>query len=99
MLEMLGNILILIGAGFALIAAIGLYRLPGLYLKMHAATKAGTLGCGLVLLGVAVQIGNLHSLTEILLLILFIAITNPVSAHLIAKIAASQQGGKQIRRA
>jgi multicomponent Na+:H+ antiporter subunit G len=85
MLETLGNLLILIGCLFALIAAIGLFRLPGLFLKMHAATKAGTLGCGLVLLGVAIQTGNVHTLTEAVLLILFIGITNPISAHLIAK--------------
>jgi len=91
MLELIGNILILLGAISGLIATIGLCRLPGLYLKMHAATKAGTLGCGLVLLGVAIQIGNLHYLTEALLLILFIAITNPISAHLIAKVAEKQK--------
>ncbi len=90
MIELIGNLLILIGSSFALIASIGLYRLPGLYLKMHAATKAGTLGCGLLLTGVAVQIANIHILTEILLLILFIGITNPISAHLIAKIESLQ---------
>lgn len=87
MLDLIGNILILMGAIFSFVAALGLCRLPGLYLKMHAATKAGTLGSGLVLLGVAIQIGNLHALTEVVLLILFIAITNPISAHLIAKVA------------
>lgn len=85
MFELIGNLLMLIGSLFALIAAIGLYRLPGLYLKMHAATKAGTLGSGLVLLGVAIDFGNLHSITEVVLLVLFIAITNPISAHLIAR--------------
>ena len=57
MIEFIANILTLIGSIFVLIASIGLYRLPGLYLKMHAATKAGTLGSGLELLGVAMQIG------------------------------------------
>lgn len=87
-LELITNILILIGTVFALITAIGLYKLPGIYLKMHAATKAGTLGSGLVLLGVGIQIGKLSSITEALLLILFIAVTNPISAHLIAKTTA-----------
>ncbi|MEM9242490.1 MAG: monovalent cation/H(+) antiporter subunit G [Pseudomonadota bacterium] len=86
MLDVFGNLLLFIGALFALIAAIGLYRLPGLYLKMHAATKAGTLGTGLILLGVAIQLRNLHTLTEVILLVLFISITNPISAHLIAKV-------------
>lgn len=92
MIEFIANILTLIGSIFVLIASIGLYRLPGLYLKMHAATKAGTLGSGLVLLGVAMQIGNIYTMTEVALLILFISITNPISAHLIAKVAAKYDG-------
>jgi len=79
----LSNVLILIGSLFMFIASLGVWRLSGLYLKMHAATKAGTLGCGLILLGTGLQIKNSTSFTEILLLILFIAITNPISAHLI----------------
>ncbi len=91
MIELIGNLLILCGSIFIFIAALGLWRLPSLYLKMHAATKAGTLGCGLILLGVGIQLKNFHSLTEIILLILFIAITNPISTHLIAKIKHSRR--------
>jgi multicomponent Na+:H+ antiporter subunit G len=94
MLELFGNIAILIGAIFALIATLGLYRLEGLYLKMHAATKAGTLGCSLILIGVALQLKNIHTLTEVVLLIVFIAITNPIGAHLIAKTAEKQKEPK-----
>ena len=89
-MEIFANILILIGSIFMCIAALGLWRLEDLYLKMHAATKAGTLGCGLILLGVGSQIKNLHSFTEIILLIIFIAITNPISAHLIGKLYYTQ---------
>ena len=81
-----GNLLILIGALFMLIAAIGVYRFSNLYLKMHAATKAGTLGCGLILFGCGMQLKNLRSFTEIILLIIFIALTNPISAQLIGKL-------------
>jgi multicomponent Na+:H+ antiporter subunit G len=87
MLNLIGNLLILLGALFACIAALGVYRFSGLYMKMHAATKAGTLGCSLVLIGVALQFRNLHTITEVILLILFIGITNPISAHLLAKTA------------
>ena len=82
----IGNVFILLGAMFMCIAALGVWRLKGLYLKMHAATKAGTLGCGLILSGVGMQIKNLHGFTEIILLIIFVAITNPLSAHLIGKL-------------
>ena len=86
MLIYLSSVLILLGAIFMFIAALGVWRLQEIYLKLHAATKAGTLGCGLILLGVGIEIKNLHSFTEIILLIIFIAITNPISAHLIGKL-------------
>lgn len=86
MLVLASNVLILIGAVFMFIAALGVWRLSDLYLKMHAATKAGTLGCGLILTGTGLQLKSSVSFTEVLLLIVFIAITNPISAHLIGKL-------------
>lgn len=85
MLNLLNNTLILIGSIFILIAAIGLLRLPNIYLKMHAAAKSATLGAGLVLFGVGMQVKEVSGVTEIFLLIMFIALTNPISSHLIAK--------------
>ncbi len=85
MLALIGGLSIFLGALFIVIAAIGLYRFQDLYLKMHAATKAGTLGSGLVLLGVALYARDMHIITEVILLILFIGITNPISGHIIAK--------------
>jgi len=83
----ISSMFMFIGAIFIFIAAIGVIRLPDLFLKMHAATKAGTLGCGCVLLGAGIQLHTSHALTEALLLIFFIMLTNPISAHLIAKVA------------
>lgn len=45
-------ICMLMGSMFILIAAIGLLRMPDLIMRMHAATKAGTLGAGLILISV-----------------------------------------------
>ena len=86
MLIYISSFFILSGAVFMCIAALGLWRLEDLYLKMHAATKTGTLGCGLILLGAGLRIKNIHSFTEIILLIIFIGLTNPISAHLIGKL-------------
>lgn len=83
--------LILIGSLLMAIAALGVWRFDDLYLKMHAATKAGTLGAGLTLIGVGLDLKNLHSLTDIIVLLFFIALTNPISAHLIAGVAYRQQ--------
>ena len=86
MITIIGSVLIFLGSLFMFIAAIGLFRLKTLYLKLHATTKVGTLGSGLILLGVGIQIKGSHNITEIILLILFIAITNPISAHLLGKL-------------
>ena len=47
-------LLVVLGAGFSLIAAIGVLRLPDLYTRLHAASKAGAIGAGLIFLAVAV---------------------------------------------
>lgn len=91
MVELIGNALILLGTIFLAIASLGLWRMKDLYLKMHAATKAGTLGCGFVLLGVGVHLHNIHTMTEVVLLILFLMITNPISAHLLGRLGAMQK--------
>lgn len=84
-------VLILGGAFFALVAAIGINRLPDLYTRMHAASKAGTVGSGLLLLAVGVHSGDLAVFARALAGFFFFILTAPVSAHLLAK-AAHQVG-------
>lgn len=79
--------LLLIGALFTLVAALGLFRLPDLYTRMHAASKAGTAGSGLLLLAVAMQSGETDVWVKCMLAIAFFFLTAPVSAHLLAKAA------------
>lgn len=89
MLEILLSALILIGAGFTLIGSLGLLRLRDFYSRLHAPTKATTLGVGSLLLASAVFFSNQGdglSLHEILVT-LFLFITAPVGAHLMAKAA------------
>lgn len=88
---LLANVMILMGSLFIFIAALGMVRMNDIYMKMHAATKAATLGAGLVLLGVGLQAKNVHAITGILIVIFFIVLTNPISAHLIAKLAYSRE--------
>ena len=45
-IEVVAGILVIVGAFFALVAAVGLIRLPDVYSRMHAASKAGTVGSG-----------------------------------------------------
>ena len=86
-MNIIGSVFVIIGAFFIMLASFGILKFNDLLLQMHASTKAGTLGAGLVLLGVGLQLYHLYSLIEIFLLIFFIALTTPITAHLIAKTA------------
>jgi multicomponent Na+:H+ antiporter subunit G len=73
------------GTAFMVIATVGLIRLPDLYTRMHAVTKAGTLGILLVMVSVAVHFGDLSVSMRSVAVILFILLTAPVSAHLLGR--------------
>lgn len=82
------------GASFALIGSIGLARLPDFFSRLHGPTKATTLGVGGTLIASSLYFslqGDGVSLHE-LLIMLFLFITAPVSAHLMAKAALHLQG-------
>lgn len=85
MTDLFAAVLLLGGTFFMLVAAIGLLRLPDLYTRMHAITKAGTLGVGLVLVAAAVHFADLSTITRAATVILFVLLTAPVSAHMIGR--------------
>jgi multicomponent Na+:H+ antiporter subunit G len=84
---LIANLLLLVGALFVLVAALGIVRLPDLLMRMHAATKAGTLGAGLLLVAVAVALPDTSVVARALAAIVFLLLTAPVAAHLIARAA------------
>lgn len=89
MLEYLLSFLILTGAIFTFIGSLGLLRLKDFYMRLHGPTKATTLGVGSLLIASAVFFSSRDagvSLHEVLIT-LFLFITAPVSAHLLAKAA------------
>lgn len=87
--ELLISIFLLVGAAFALVGSWGLAKLPDFYTRLHGPSKASTLGVGGMLIASMIyflaQEGEL-SLHE-LLITLFLFISAPVSAHLVAKAA------------
>ncbi len=83
----LAGILILIGAGFSFVAALGILRLPDVYSRMHAASKAGTVGSGSMLLALAFVAPDSGTIMRALVGIIFFLLTAPISAHLLAKAA------------
>jgi monovalent cation/proton antiporter, MnhG/PhaG subunit len=93
LLEIIISLCLLIGAGFALIGSIGLARLPDFYMRLHGPTKASTLGVGGMVVGSLIYFstrGEGLSLHEFLIVI-FLFITAPVSAHIVAKAALHLQ--------
>ncbi|WP_420642691.1 monovalent cation/H(+) antiporter subunit G [Candidatus Leptofilum sp.] len=85
--EIFGTILMLLGVFLIVVAGIGLVRLPDLYLRMSAATKAATLGLGLILLGAVTFFGELGVASRAIATIVFVLLTAPVSAHMIGRAA------------
>ena len=83
-----GAILILIGAAFAFLGALGVLRFPDLYTRLHAASKAGPLGVGLILLGAGLTTGEPWTVVRTLVGLVFLVLVSPVSAHLLARSAA-----------
>ena len=78
-------LLLLVGGGFSLVGALGLLRLPDFYMRLHAPTKATTLGVGGVLLAGLVLAGwRGETGLQLLLITLFLFLTAPVSANLMA---------------
>ena len=85
MTELLTELLILVGAVFMLLAALGVVRLPDLLTRMHATTKAATLGATLIMLAVALHFAQVAVVARALGVILFILMTAPVAAHVIGR--------------
>ncbi|WP_319415220.1 monovalent cation/H(+) antiporter subunit G [Marispirochaeta aestuarii] len=85
MTEIIGALLVLAGALFLFLAALGLIRMPDVYNRMQAGTKATTLGSMLIFIGFSLY--NPGQWQKYLLLILFIFLTNPLSSHALARAA------------
>lgn len=87
MAEILAYGLMLIGAIFTFIAALGVLRLPDLFMRMHANTKSATLGVGFIMLGAAIYFSDVTITTRALAVVLFLLVTAPISSHLLARAA------------
>ena len=59
MAQIVSAALILIGAAFMAVAALGVMRMPDLFMRLHCSTKSATLGVGCIMLGAAVHFGDL----------------------------------------
>jgi multicomponent Na+:H+ antiporter subunit G len=85
--ELLSAGLLLLGAAFMLLAAVGIVRMPDLFTRMQPATKAATLGVGCLFTAVAVHFGDLGITSRALAAFGFVVLTAPVAAHVIGRAA------------
>ncbi len=85
MIEVLVSILLLMGASFMVLAAVGVLRLPDLPTRMHATTKAGVLGTMLTMGGVAFYFADSTVVARALAIVIFICLTAPIAAHVIGR--------------
>jgi multicomponent K+:H+ antiporter subunit G len=94
LLEAILAALILVGGAFALLGSFGLARLPDFFMRLHGPTKATTLGVGAVVLAAVLhgatageEGGGLRELA----VVLFLLITAPITAHMLAKAALAEE--------
>ena len=80
-----GLIFIIVGLAFDLFGCLGLVRLPDVYNRLQAATKCVTLGTCSILFGTFLMVGLGSGGFKLLLCIVFLILTSPVSAHAIAR--------------
>lgn len=84
-MTVVGVVLASIGATFALIAAVGLLRLPDVLSRLHAATKATTLGTVGLLSGTAILVPAADVAVKVAVAIAFQILTAPIAAHVIGR--------------
>ena len=87
MIDIATAVLWLAGSAFALLAAVGVLRMPDVFTRMQASTKASTLGLGCLLVGAAIQMGDFASFISAASIGAFVLLTTPVAGHVIARAA------------
>jgi multicomponent Na+:H+ antiporter subunit G len=97
MIELIAYVLLGIGSACALIGAMGIVRFPDVYNRIHADTVVVVGGAILTMMGAGI-LGGLSIFTlKVIVIVIFIFLTNPVSSHAIAR-AAHRSGVKLWRR-
>ncbi len=86
-LEALGAAIFLVGSAIIGFAGLGLIRLTDPFMRMHAATKAGVVGAGLVMLGVGIAFGTPLAAITGLTGLLFLCATAPIASHVLGRAA------------
>ncbi|QEP44845.1 Na+/H+ antiporter subunit G [Ectothiorhodospiraceae bacterium BW-2] len=97
--ELIISLLVLLGSFFVLVGSIGLVKLPDFFTRLHSATKATTLGVGSLLIASTLYFifySSELSLHEVLIA-MYLFVTTPISAHVMAKSALHLQHQRRER--
>lgn len=89
--EWITAVSVLLGAGFVFIAALGVIRLPDVLCRMHAATKAGAFGVGLLLFGLVMHAGDGETAVKSILVVVAFYLTAPIAGHLLGRFAYDRE--------
>lgn len=89
-MDAVGDVLLVIGAAFALVAAIGVLRFRDVYSRMHAAAKAPTLGLILVAVGAGLRIGTASAAATLVVVVVLQLVTAPVATHVVSRAVHEQ---------
>lgn len=91
-MDTVGQALVLLGCALTLLAAIGVLRFSDVFIRMHALTKASTLGLLLALLGAAVVMDHPNDITSLLLAALLHLVTSPIGGNMLARTTYRAEG-------
>ena len=96
-MEFLISIFLLIGSFFVLVGSVALVELPDFFMRLHGPTKATTLGVGAMLVASMLYYFSYHDAVRLneLLIIIFLFMTAPVSAHLMSRAALHKKNSKK----
>ena len=83
--DSLAALFILAGSFFMLVASLGVFRMPDLLTRMHATTKSGVLGAGLIMCGVMLFFIDSSVTLKALAVMAFTTLTSPIAAHAIGR--------------
>ena len=90
-LDILSWVCIVVGGLFGLTGAVGLFRFPDFFTRMHAASITDTLCPGLIVFGLMLQGHSLMMFLKLAMVLLILAYTAPTTAHALAKAARKEQ--------
>lgn len=92
MTQLLSHLLLLVGLFFFIAGTAGVLRFPDVFSRLHAVTKADTVGLGFIVLGLAVSSGSLRDTVLMLLIWMLVMISGAVSCQLYARFERERQG-------